>query len=537
MPDSWITLSRLEKTELLKALKREEAEHERSKWADFTSAWYCDRLECDGNPHEGWHWCAHPLSAPSKVHEPACRHARTEQRPPTNDDWLVWMFLAGRGAGKTRGFAEWVIHMVRKGFAERVALVGRVPSDVRDVMVEGESGILACSPKDFMPDYKPSIRRLTWPNGAVGITYSSENPSELRGPQHDLAWCDELAAWRDAKRGDVVDTTWNNLMLGLRLGSNPRCGVSTTPRSLRLVKEILESRSTTPTSASTYDNMANLAPTFREKILSTYEGTRIGRQEVMGELLTDVDGALVTVAMIDDSRFKDDPDDGYMRKVVGIDPATTSGEDSDETGIVVCAKGRDRQGYVLGDYSMKGTPHEWGTMAVRAYREHQCDCVVVEKNQGGEAWEAIIHSIDPTIRVVLVHVRQGKEVRAEPCAALFEQDRMHMVGTWAKLEDQWTQWVPGEDLGYSPDRLDAMVHGMKELGLLEFGAGASFIEHWSRNSTRSASQQQGPNLKLLPSLNDREPVPCRKHFFGIPDAETGERRCVHCGELPEAKSG
>ena len=229
-----------------------------------------------------------------------------------------------------------------------------------------------------------------------------------------------------------MDTTWNNLMLGLRLGPDPRCGVSTTPKPLTLVKQLVDSNSTVPTSASTYDNMQNLAPTFREKILTTYEGTRIGRQEVMGELLTDVDGALVTIAMLDEYRLLGDPAEGYTRKVVAVDPATTSGEQSDETGIVVCAKGKDLQGYVLGDYSCKLSPALWAKEAVRAYWEHECDAIVVEKNQGGEAWEQIIHSVNPTIRVIGVHARQGKLLRAEPCAAMIEQGRIHMVGSYPR---------------------------------------------------------------------------------------------------------
>ena len=530
-------MSRQEKLIALQRLKRQEAELRQAEYANYISPWYCDDPTCNGLPHEGWHWCDHPMEGP---HVASCKHARPEQRPPDQTDpaieWLIWLFQAGRGTGKTRAFAEWVIRCVRKLGYRRVALVGRVPSDVRDVMIEGESGILACSPKDFMPEYKPTIRRLTWPNGAMATTYSSENPSELRGPQHDLAWCDETASWRDARRGDVVDTTWNNLMLGLRLGQQPRCGVSTTPKPVKLITQLHAALGTVITTGSTYDNADNLAPAFKAKILSTYQGTRIGRQEVMGELLTDVEGALVTIAMIDDGRRLLPPD--LVRTVVAIDPATTSGEDSDETGIVVCAKGSDLQGYVLDDQSEQGLrPSEWARKAVWTYYLWKADAIVVEKNQGGEAWEDIIHSIDRGIRVISVVARQGKRLRAEPCAALYEQDRMHHVGIFPTLEDQWTQWVP--DSGESPDRMDAQVHGFKELGLLEFGQAAAFIEMWQRNSQKTSGLVR-PVLQR--AGQDEQPVVrCKvKCFYGPPDIGTGRRRCNRCGFEPpelEAVSG
>lgn len=513
----------------LQRLRAQDEELRRLSYANYTSRWYCPDPNCDGMPHEGWHWCEHPLEGP---HDRMCKHARPEQRDPDQAlvEWFIWLFMAGRGAGKTRSFAEWVIKMVRSGQYRRVALVGRVPSDVRDVMIEGESGILACSTKDFMPEYKPTIRRLIWPNGAIGTTYSSENPSELRGPQHDLAWCDELASWRDARKGDVIDTTYNNLMLGLRLGVKPLCGISTTPKPVRLISQLVASTGTAITTASTYDNADNLAPAFREKIIATYQGTRIGRQEVMGELLTDVDGALVTVAMIEEGRATEVPVQ-IMRTVVAVDPSTTSGENSDETGIVVCAKGADLQGYVLDDVSAKGLrPTEWAEKVVAAYYRWSADAVVVERNQGGEAWEDIIHSIDRGIRVIAVQARDGKRLRAEPCAALYEQNRMHHVGIFGELEDQWTQWVP--DSGESPDRMDAQVHGFKELGLLDFGAGAAFLEFWQRNSDRA--EEEAPKAVLdIPEPAEVVPVRCKaKCFYGPPDIGTGVRRCTRCGMEP-----
>ena len=264
--------------------------------------WYCPRETCNGEPHAGWHWCSHPIDG---KHNPWCKHARTPQRPPDQNHenpYLTWFFSGGRGTGKTRAGAEWVLDLVwNKGY-KRIALVGRTPADVRDVMIGGDSGILACSPPNEMPNYEPTKRRLTFPNGAMCFTYSAAAPSQLRGPQHDAAWCDELAAWTDAPKGDVLDTSWNNLMLGLRLGADPRVLVKTTPKRVRLVKEIMERKTTVITSGTTYDNLSNLADSFRESVLTAYAGTRIGEQELNGILLTDVEGAMWQLEMIDKAR-------------------------------------------------------------------------------------------------------------------------------------------------------------------------------------------------------------------------------------------
>lgn len=260
--------------------------------------WYCEQAGCDGNPHPGAQWCDHP----DGQHQPACRHARADQHPPPGD-WLVWAFIAGRGAGKTRAMAEWVTHQVLTGKARRGALVGRTPADVRDVMIEGESGLVAVGQRwGVRPAWQPTKRRLVWPNGAVAYSYSAEVAAQLRGPQHDLAWVDEPAAWTDAHKGDKLDTAWNNLMLGLRLGTNPRCGFSTTPKRVALVREVLARPTTAVTKATTYHNLANLAPSFAAEVLSAYEGTRIGRQELHGELLDDVEGALWRLEQIDATR-------------------------------------------------------------------------------------------------------------------------------------------------------------------------------------------------------------------------------------------
>lgn len=232
-----------------------------------------------------------------------CRHARPAQRPP-GDDWLVWLFSGGRGTGKTRAGAEWVIDQVWRHDKRRIALVARTPADARDVMIYGDSGIMACCPPEWRPIHEPTKRRLVFPNGAQCFTYSAAAPSQLRGPQHDAAWCDESAAWLDARKGDVLDTSWNNLMLGLRIGMDPKCFVTTTPKRVRLIREIMERHSTKITNDTTYANLMNLAPSFREQVLATYEGTRIGRQELMGELLTDVEGALWKLDDIDSLRVE-----------------------------------------------------------------------------------------------------------------------------------------------------------------------------------------------------------------------------------------
>ena len=265
--------------------------------------WYCARATCEGEPHAGFHWCDHPID--SESHTPHCKHSRTAQRPPAEDPdkpWLTWFFSGGRGTGKTRAGAEWVLDLVWNQGYKRIALVGRTPADVRDVMIYGDSGIMSVSSPHPRPEHEPTKRRLVWPNGAQAFTYSAAAPSQLRGPQHDAAWCDELAAWTDAPKGDTLDTSWNNLMLGLRLGTNPKALVTTTPKRVKLVRQLMERKSTAITNGTTYDNLKNMAPSFREQVLTAYEGTRIGRQELDGVVLTDVEGALWSLEMIDATR-------------------------------------------------------------------------------------------------------------------------------------------------------------------------------------------------------------------------------------------
>lgn len=393
--------------------------------------------------------------------------ARPNQIAPTGH-WYTWLILAGRGFGKTRSGAEWVRDQVENQGKRRIALVARTAADARDVLVEGESGILACSPSWFRPRYEPSKRRLTWPNGAIARCYSAEKPDELRGPQFDAAWCDELASWKyDAD-------TWSNLSLGLRLGKSPRVVVTTTPRPTATLKEIIAERSTIIARGSTYENKANLAKEFIRKIKSQYEGTRLGLQEIHAEVLDDTPGALWTQALIDQHRIKSGMVPELERIVVAIDPAVTANEGSDETGIVVAGiaydgegKTRKAHGYVLDDLSGIMSPDAWAKLAIDAYRKREADRIVAEVNNGGDLVEVTLRTHDPKGKVAYSAVRasKGKRARSEPVAALYEQGRVHHVGAFARLESQLTTFVPGEKKQRSPDRMDALVWAITELML------------------------------------------------------------------------
>lgn len=360
--------------------------------------------------------------------------------------------MAGRGYGKTRAGAEWVRRKVETGAARRIALVGATAADVRDVMVEGPSGILAVSP-DPKPRYESSKRRVTWPNGAIAMLFSADEPDRLRGPQHDLAWADEMAAWRRPE-------AWDMLMLGLRLGQNPQCIVTTTPRPVPHIKALLRSPTTTVTRGSTYENLDNLAPAFREKIIAQYEGTRLGRQELYAEVLDDTPGALWQRSMLDAALVTSLPD--LVRIVVGVDPAASDNEGAAETGIIVAGIGKDGHGYVLEDLTVRASPAGWAAQAVSAYHKYQADRIVAEVNQGGDMVTHTIRTVDDRAAVRTVRASKGKEVRAEPIAALYEQGRVHHLGMFGPLEDQLCGWVPGDK---SPDRLDALVWALTDLML------------------------------------------------------------------------
>jgi phage terminase large subunit-like protein len=379
--------------------------------------------------------------------------ARPEQLEPTGG-WLTWLILSGRGWGKTRTGAEWVREQVEVGGRRRLALIARTSADARDVIVEGESGIMAVCPPWNRPLYEPSKRRLTWPGGAIATVYSADEPDLLRGPQHDGAWCDELASW------ERPEEVWDNLMFGLRLGERPRVVVTTTPRPIPLIRKLISDRTTHITRGSTFDNQRNLAASQIARLREKYEGTRIARQEIYGEVLDDVPGALWTREMLDTGRVKEAPE--LVRVVVAIDPAVTSGEDSDETGIVVAGRARNGHLYVLRDATCKLTPSGWARRAVAAFDEFQADRIVAEVNQGGDLVEQTIRTVRQSIPFAKVHATRGKRVRAEPVGALYEQGKVHHVGGFAELEDQMCQFAPDNFIG-SPDRVDALVWGLSEL--------------------------------------------------------------------------
>lgn len=391
--------------------------------------------------------------------------ARPDQLLPEGD-WTTWLILAGRGWGKTKTGSETIRDLVcgdtplGRGGYKHIALVAETSGDARDVMVEGPAGILVCHPKDFRPKYEPSKRRLTWPNGAVATLYNAVEPDQLRGPQHDLLWGDEVAKWR------YMQETWDQAQMGLRLGDHPKQIITTTPRPLPLIRKLLQDPSCVVTRGRTWDNADNLAAPFLKQVRERYEGTRLGRQELEGEVLDDIPGALWSRESIDNHRKKPDDVPDLERIVVAVDPAATSGEDADETGIVAVGIAKDAdgytRGYVLADRSMRGTPEEWANAAVQLYRELDADRIVAEKNQGGEMVSAILRTIDRNVPVDLVHATRGKYVRAEPASALYEQGRIHHVGKFDTLEDQMCMFTPDIDRKKdgSPDRVDALVWGI-----------------------------------------------------------------------------
>lgn len=374
--------------------------------------------------------------------------------------WTLWCILAGRGFGKTRTGAETVREWVDQGY-KRIHLVGATASDARDVMVQGESGLLSVFPPHQRPLYEPSKRLITFHTGAVAITFSADEPERLRGPQCEAFWADELVAWRFGQ------DAWDNLMFGFRLGSDPRGIITTTPKPIQLLKDILASPSTIITRGSSYENRGNLAPAFFQTIIRKYEGTRLGRQELNAELLEDVPGALWTLRLIDAFRVKQIPTDEFVRIVVGVDPAVTSHEYSDDTGIVVCGLMRNGHVVVLEDLSCKESPLEWARIAISAYRRWRADRIVGEVNKGGDLVGATIQAVAPDVAFRAVRASRGKMIRAEPVAALYEQGRVHHYGSFDKLEDQMCNWTQDTEfrgtVGRSPDRMDAMVWAITDL--------------------------------------------------------------------------
>ncbi len=371
---------------------------------------------------------------------------RPEQQPPPGE-WRTWLILAGRGWGKSRTGAEWVRAMATRGRARRIALVARTAADVRDVLIEGESGLLAIHRADERPVWEPSRRRLTWPNGAIATTYSADEPDQLRGPQHDSAWVDEICAWR-------YPDAWDQLQLGLRLGDDPRVVATTTPRPTALVRALVAAPSTVVTRGRTADNARNLAPGVVEALSARYAGTRLGRQELDGEILDDTPGALWTRAMIESASARVAPE--LRRVVVALDPSVAADGGGDECGIVVAGVDYEGRAWVLRDGSGNLSPADWSRRAVALAEEHSADCIVAESNQGGALVEQTLRAAGARTRVRLVHAARGKRARAEPVAALYEQGRVKHLPGLQRLEDEMCTWssAAGDP---SPNRLDALV--------------------------------------------------------------------------------
>ncbi|WP_245895671.1 DNA-packaging protein [Rhodovulum kholense] len=393
--------------------------------------------------------------------------ALPHQLPPEGD-WRSWVIMGGRGSGKTRAGSEWVRSQVEgarpldEGRARRVALVGETVDEAREVMVFGESGILACSPPDRRPNWEATRRRLVWPNGAVAQVFSAHDPDSLRGPQFDAAWSDELAKWKRAEE------TWDMLQFGLRLGQAPRQCVTTTPRNVAVLKSILANPSTVVTHAPTEANRANLAASFLEAVRTRYAGTRLGRQELDGVLLDEADSALWTLSRIEALRVDEAPP--LDRIVVAVDPPVTSRDSSDECGIVVA--GVRMQGppqtwcaYVLEDVSIGGVaPTAWATVAIEAMERFGAERLVAEVNQGGDLVETVIRQLDPMVPFRAVRATRGKIARAEPVAALYEQGRVRHLRGLQVLEEQMCHMTArGYEGKGSPDRVDALVWAINDL--------------------------------------------------------------------------
>ena len=391
--------------------------------------------------------------------------ARPEQLEP-DGNWNTWVALAGRGWGKTRAGAEWVRHRIRSG-DKIVHCVAPTKGDVRRVMVEGDSGLLnVCWEGDETyrgkhigyPVWSPTNNSLTWENGAKAVFFSAEDPERLRGPQAYSAWCDELCAWRNAQ------DTWDMMMFGLRLGRHPKVFVTTTPKTTKLIRNILADDNTVVSKGSTYDNAANLAGTFLDAVRKTYEGTRLGRQELYAEILDEASGALWNRGLLAKCEIDKDEVPTLNRIVVAVDPAVTANAESDMTGIVVAGVDVNGVAYVLEDHTGRYTPQQWASKAIQLYRDHMADRIVAERNQGGDMVRHTLHTEDETVPVKLVHASRGKMARAEPVSALYEQGKVRHVRGLNDLEDQMVQWEPLGSIG-SPDRLDALVWALTDLSL------------------------------------------------------------------------
>ncbi len=394
---------------------------------------------------------------------------RPKQLPPAGD-WQVWLIRAGRGWGKTRTAAEYIVSQVRRG-ARRVHIIGQTAGDVRDVMVEGPSGLIACSPVGFKPVYEPSKRRVRWPNGAIATTFTAEKPQQVRGPECELLWADEIDHWK-------YPETWDLAMLGLRKGPHPRAVATSTPKPTGLVRKLSRQPGVIVIDGSTFENSENLAESFLTQIVARYKGTRLERQEIYGEILDAAEGALWGPELLDRQRVSERGYpvkvvmvDGqerevadFIRVVIAVDPAVTSGEDSDETGIIVAGLGGDNRIYIVADETCRLAPHLWAARVARLYDEWKADRVIGEVNNGGDLVETVLRAAAPNLSYKTVRATRGKRLRAEPIAALYEQRRVLHCGIFPMLEEQMCSWTP-EVTDYSPDRLDALVYAVQELAL------------------------------------------------------------------------
>lgn len=424
------------------------------EWVQVADAWFCS----PGDPDTPARGCG-VIGVP--VDEWLWTHARKDQRPPAwKKRWRTWLQAGGRGSGKTRTGSE-VTHRVTE-MTPHIILVAPTGPDIRETLVEGESGILATAPPGKRPEWEPSRKRLVWPNGAIARGFSAEEPDRLRGPQSGFIWMDEAAHYPD------IEDVWSNALFGLRLGNPSHVLVTSTPKPTKWLKELMKDRRTIHMKVSTYANLANLDPAYREMVIEKYEGTRTGRQELYGELLEDVEGALWHSSML--QHVTEEPDQ-YDRIVIAIDPAGTANARSDETGIVVVGWA-DRKAYVIADYSGKYSPAGWGNKAWWAHEHYSADIIVAEKNYGGDMVQNVLDTAsDKQARVKMVTSRRGKALRAEPIVAQYEKKRVFHVhdrtdlearpGSLVKLEEEQLSWVPGE--GASPNRVDAVVHGLTEV--------------------------------------------------------------------------
>ncbi|WP_294395377.1 terminase family protein [uncultured Sphingomonas sp.] len=374
--------------------------------------------------------------------------------------WRTWLILAGRGFGKTRAGAEWVRAEAEAHADARIALVAATIGEARAVMVEGQSGLLAIAPPHRRPVFEPSLRKLTWPNGAMAQLYSASEPESLRGPQHSAAWCDELGKWPEA------EAAWDNLAMGLRLGRAPRTVVTTTPRPTRLLRRLIETERTAITRGRTHDNRAFLPGSFLADMEASYGGTMLGRQELDGEMIVEVQGALWRRAVFEEHRARGTPDD-LVRVVIGVDPPAGANPSSDACGIVVAGIDADAIAYVLADASVRGvSPERWGQAVADAAARWRADRVVAEANNGGAMVESVLLAADSLLPVSLVHATQGKAARAEPVARLYERGRVRHCGAFPELEDELAGLMAGggyQGPGRSPDRADALVWALTEL--------------------------------------------------------------------------